>query len=103
MKNKPRPKYIPPKTRLEKRQDEIKRVLAIALFEKQKALSMRQIADAMDVWPGGGLMGILCEMAENGDLIRKQFDYRGGKCDKRFTFTLPPNQVAKAAAKAWAA
>jgi chromosome segregation and condensation protein ScpB len=102
MSKKRRSRYIAPKSRLEKRQDEIKRVLAIALFEKQTALSMRQIAKAMKISHGSYLMGVLFEMAEQGDLAIKEFAYRGGIATKRYTFTLPPQHVAKAAAKAWA-
>ena len=99
-KQKRRSKYIPPKTKLDKRADAIKSVLAIALYNESKALSMRQIAQRMDYWPGSRLMGFLYDMASNGEVLMKAYPHGKGE---RYTFTLPAAQVAKAAAKAWAA
>jgi len=99
--HKRRETYIPPKTRRQKREEEIKRVLAIAHFEKGKPLSMRQIARHMNLWPTSWLMNVLYEMADEGQLLQRTFPQ--GKSQVRNTFCLPPDRVQAAAARAWAA
>lgn len=96
-------KYIPPETRLQKRQAEIERVVRDALFEKHKALSARAIAKEMKVSHGGWLMEILCEMAYAGHLKQNIIASGGGVCKTRSTFTLPHHKVAAAADTARAA
>lgn len=95
-------RYIPPKTRRQKREEAIERELAIAATLDKKPLSMRQIARRMKVAAGGWLMDILCAMADAGRILQNTFVYRGGTCKARFTFTLPPARIADVAQKAWA-
>lgn len=103
MKQKRREKFISKKTKRELRADAIKRVLTLALYNESQALSMHQIAKRMDLWPTSYLMGVLYDMAHSGELVMKEYKHTGGKCPIRYTFTIPPQKLAKAAAKAWAA
>lgn len=99
--NKRRSKYIPPETRLQKREKAIKRELAVALYEKQKPLSMRQLAHRMKISPSSSLMNILCDMAERRELVQRTFTYNGGACKTRNLFALPHSKIAAAAADVW--
>ena len=40
------------------------------------------------------LTGILEDMVDDGLLVFKRFDYRGGKCKYRFEYTIPPQKLA---------
>ena len=86
--------------RRDERKDQIEHVVYEYLYMHRKAMTMRQIADAVGMSPQMHLIRILDEMVDAERLLLKPFDYNGGKCSYRCEYTIPPQKVAAGVAGA---
>jgi hypothetical protein len=82
------------------RKDQIEHVVLEHLYLSRKAMSALQIARAVDMTPTVRFRAILDEMVDEGRLMWRRFDYRGGKCNERFEYTIPPQKLAAGVAGA---
>jgi hypothetical protein len=82
------------------RKDQIEQIVLEHLYLSRKAMSALQIARALDMSATVRFRGILDEMVDEGRLMWKRFDYRGGKCKERFEYTIPPAKLAAGVAGA---
>lgn len=76
------------------RKDQIEQVVLEHLYMHRKAMSMRQIAKSLHMTPQRGVTKLLEDMVIEGRLVSKRIPYKGGACDVRFEYTIPPQKLA---------
>jgi hypothetical protein len=82
------------------RKNQIEQVVLDHLYMHRKAMSMRQIAKALHMSPQRSVTHLLEDMVLEGRLICKRIPYKGGACNERFEYTIPPARLAAGVAGA---